>query len=91
MPIQWARALQMGDDSYRVLLATSEPMGFSWAKQADDTVTIFQLDLDSKRLGTGVIVINPELGWDDKRNGITVKQTNIKPIELTSVSYKKIE
>ena len=91
MPIQWARALQMGDDSYRVLLATSEPMGFSWAKQADDTLTIFQLDLNSKRLGTGVMVINPELGWDDKRNGITVKQQDIKPIELTSVSYKKIE
>ena len=91
MPIQWARALQMGDDSYRVLLATSEPMGFSWAKQADDTLTIFQLDLDSKRLGTGVMQINPELGWDDNRGGITVQQTNIKPIELSSVSYKKIE
>jgi lipid-binding SYLF domain-containing protein len=91
LPIQWARALQMGDDSYRVLLATSEPMGFSWAKQAENTLTIFQLDLDSKRLGTGVMQINPELGWDDKRNGITVKQQDIKPIELSSVSYKKIE
>jgi len=91
LPIQYARALQMSDDTYRVLLATSEPMGFSWAKQADDTLTIFQLDLDSKRLGTGVMQINPELGWDDKRNGITVKQQNIKPIELSSVSYKKIE
>jgi hypothetical protein len=66
-------------------------MGFSWAKQADDTLTIFQLDLDSKRLGTGVMQINPELGWDDNRGGITVQQTNIKPIELSSVSYKKIE
>lgn len=91
MPIQYARALQMGNDTYRVLLATSEPMGFSWAKQADDSLTIFQLDLDSKRLGTGVMQINPELGWDDKRGGITVKQTNIKPIELSSVSYKKID
>jgi len=90
MPIQWARALQMGDD-YRVLLATSEPMGFSWAKQAENTVTIFQLDLNTKRLGSGVLQMNPELGWDDKRNGITVQQQDLKPIELTSVSYKKIE
>lgn len=90
IPIQWARALQMGD-TYRVLLATSEPMGFSWAKQPENTVTVFQLDLDTKRLGTGVMVMNPELGWDDERNGITVQQTNLKPIKLTSVSYKKIE
>jgi hypothetical protein len=74
-----------------VLLATSEPMGFSWAKQAENTVTIFQLDLNTKRLGSGVLQMNPELGWDDKRNGITVQQQDLKPIELTSVSYKKIE
>ena len=90
IPIQYARALQMGDN-YRVLLATSAPMGFSWAKQADDTVTIFQLDLDTKRLGSGVMVMNPELGWDDQRGGITVQQTDLRPIKLTSVSYKKIE
>ena len=90
IPIQYARALQMGDN-YRVLLATSEPMGFSWAKQAENTVTIFQLDLDTKRLGTGVMVMNPELGWDDQRDGITVQQTDLRPIKLTSVSYKKIE
>jgi lipid-binding SYLF domain-containing protein len=90
IPIQYARALQMGDN-YRVLLATSEPMGFSWAKQPENTMTIFQLDLDSKRLGTGVLVMNPELGWDDELNGITVKQQDLKPIKLTSVSYKKTE
>ena len=90
LPIKWARALQMGDN-YRVLLATSEPMGFSWAKQAENTLTIFQLDLDTKRLGSGVLQMNPELGWDDDRNGITVQQTNLKPVRLTSVSYKKIE
>ncbi len=91
LPIQWARALQIDEDHYRVLLATSEPMGFSWAKQDEDSVTIFQLDLDSKRLGSGVMVISAELGWDDKLNGVTVKQQTIKPIKLTSVSYKKIE
>lgn len=90
VPIQWARALQMGD-RYRVLLATSEPMGFSWAKQAENSLTIFQLDLDSNRLGSGVLQMDPELGWDDNRNGITVQQKNIKPVRLTSVSYKKID
>ncbi len=90
IPIQYARALQMGDN-YRVMLATSEPMGFSWAKQAENSLTIFQLDLDTKRLGTGVMVMNPELGWDDQRNGITVQQTDLRPVKLTSVSYKKIE
>ena len=90
IPIQYARALQMGDN-YRVLLATSEPMGFSWAKQGENTVTIFQLDLDSKRLGSGVLQMNPELGWDDDRNGITVQQQDLKPVRLTSVSHKKID
>ena len=90
IPIQYARALQMGDN-YRVLLATSEPMGFSWAKQAENSLTIFQLDLDTKRLGSGVLQMNPELGWDDERNGITVQQQDLRPIKLTSVSYKKIE
>lgn len=78
-------------DNYRVLLATSEPMGFSWAKQAENSLTIFQLDLDTKRLGSGVLQMNPELGWDDERNGITVQQQDLRPIKLTSVSYKKIE
>jgi hypothetical protein len=88
MPIHYARALQMGSN-YRVLLATAAPLGFAWAEKEGGTV--FQLDLDPDRLGTGVMQMNPELGWDDNRGGVTVQQTNIKPIELSSVSYKKIE
>lgn len=89
IPIQWARALQMGQN-YRVLLATSEPMGFSWA-QNQGSPTVFQLDLAADRLGSGVMQMNPELGWDDNRGGITVQQKNIRPIPLSSVSYRKIE
>ncbi|MGB5513424.1 MAG: YSC84-related protein, partial [Thermoanaerobaculia bacterium] len=68
LPIQYARALQIDDNHYRVVLATTGPMGFSWAKQEENSATVFQLDLDSKRLGNGVMVLDPELGWDDKLN-----------------------
>ena len=88
LPIQYARALQMGTN-YRVLLGTTAPLGFAWADEEGGTV--FQLDLDPDRLGSGVMQMNPELGWDDNRGGVTVQQTNIKPIELSSVSYRKIE
>ena len=96
--MQYAYAVDMGEDAeyrYRVVMGSTEPMGFASAKQVakkvEDNFTIVQLDLNESNVGTGVIVMGPELGWAEDGNRVTIGQRTLSPIKLTSVSYKKID
>jgi lipid-binding SYLF domain-containing protein len=96
--MQYAYAVDRGEDAeyrYRVVMVSTNPMGFASAKQiakrVEDNFTVVQLDLTEKHVGTGVIVMGPKVGWDEDKDRVTIDQRTLNPIELTSVSYKKID
>ncbi len=92
--LQYAYASQMEDGKWRVTLGTAAPVAFAHARQEaemqEDNVSVIQLTLDAKHVGTGVVQMGPEFKYDDK-DGVTIKQRAIDPVKLTSVSYKKID
>jgi lipid-binding SYLF domain-containing protein len=92
--LQWVRSVDMGDQNWRVLMASSEPVENALAKhlvgQVEDQMSVMQLDLDANHVGTGVLQIAPEIAIDaDGR--LTVKQRRVNPVKLTSVSYRKLD
>jgi lipid-binding SYLF domain-containing protein len=94
IPIQWARATEKpGDEGFRVNLISSEPLGFAWEEKSEDNFSIIQMDvnLQEKSVGTGVIQMGAELSVDDTKGISIVGGPDLRPIRLTSVSYKKIE
>jgi lipid-binding SYLF domain-containing protein len=92
--LQWARAFDMGDDKYRVILASSDPVENALAahltSQVKDNFSIIQLDVDANHVGTGVLQLGPELSVDSEGR-ISVKQGRVNPVKLTSVSYSKMD
>lgn len=93
--IQWARAVEMDNGNYRVILATTDPVEQALAAQqmaqAKDKFSIMQLDINEKHVGTGVLLMGPELRYDEK-TGVTVHQRGqLSPIKLSSVSYEKLD
>jgi lipid-binding SYLF domain-containing protein len=93
IPIQWARASEKpGKPGFRVNLISSEPLGFAWEEKTEDNFTIIQMDvnLNEKNVGTGVIQMGAELEVDDVKGISIVGGPDLRPIRLTSVSYKKI-
>lgn len=92
--LQWARSFDMGDNKYRVILASSEPVSNALAQhlvgQVKDDMTIMQLDLDANRVGTGVLQIGPELGVDSDGR-ITIQQRRVNPVKITSVNSKSLD
>ena len=92
--LQWARSFDMGDNKYRVILASSEPVSNALAQhlvgQVKDDMTIMQLDLDANRVGTGVLQIGPELGVDSEGR-ITIQQRRVNPVKITSVNSKSLD
>jgi lipid-binding SYLF domain-containing protein len=92
--VQWAHYIDMGDNKYRVMLASSEPVENALAQhlvgQAKDDMSIMQLDIDANRVGTGVLQIGPEIGVDSDGH-ITIKQRRVNPVKITSVSYHELD
>ena len=94
--IQWSRAVKMDDGNWRVILASASPVEQALAAhqmdEAGSHFSLIQLDInDSDHAGTGVIVIGPELQYSEKA-GVSIKPAGqLKPIKLTSVSYKKLD
>lgn len=91
MMIEYAYYTEMPDGTYRVILGSTQPMAFlnpkAQASRLEENVTVIQLDLNKDRLGTGVIQMGAEIGWDD---GVTIKSDyRTDPVKLESVSYKK--
>jgi hypothetical protein len=76
-----------------VNLISSEPLGFAWEEKSEDNFTIIQMDVNpnEKNVGTGVIQMGAELNVDDTKGISIVGGPDLRPIRLTSVSYKKIE
>jgi lipid-binding SYLF domain-containing protein len=93
-PVQWARYTDMGNDTYRVILASSEPVENALAQhmvgQVKDDMSIMQLDVDAKGVGTGVLQIGPEIGVDSDGR-ITIQQRRVNPVTLKSVSSRKLD
>jgi lipid-binding SYLF domain-containing protein len=93
MVIQYAYWTKMPNDMYRVILGSTEPMTFlnpkAQASRIDENVTVIQLDLEENRVGTGVVQMGAEIGWDD---GVTIhSDQRTPPVKLSSVSYKKLQ
>ncbi|MGB5889268.1 MAG: YSC84-related protein [Thermoanaerobaculia bacterium] len=92
--LQWARYIDMGDNNYRIILASSEPVSNALAQhlvgQVKDDMTIMQLDIDAKHVGTGVLQIGPEIGVESDGR-ITIQQRRVNPVKITSVSYKELD
>lgn len=93
--VQWARAVEMADDTWRIILASTEPVEQALAAhqtgQAKDFFSIIQLDVDKNHVGTGVLLMGPELSYDEN-TGVSVKQRGqSNPVKLTSVSYRKLD
>ena len=92
MTIQYAFWTEMPGNKYRVILGSTDPMAFlnpkAQASRLKENVTVIQLDLDQNRVGTGVVQMGAEIGWD---NGVTIKaDKRTPPVRLTSVSYKEL-
>jgi lipid-binding SYLF domain-containing protein len=92
MAIEYAYWTKMPDGNYRVILGSTDPMAFlepkARASDIAENVTVIQLDLNEDRVGTGVIQMGAEIGWDEHVTISSDKRT--PPVKLSSVSYKKI-
>jgi lipid-binding SYLF domain-containing protein len=94
--VQWARAVQKTDGNWRIILASTDPIEQALAAhqtgQMKDNFSLIQLDVDDKNhVGTGVLLMGPELSYDES-TGVTVKQRGqMNPIKLTSVSYRELD
>lgn len=92
--IQWARYTDMGDDNYRVILASAKPVENALAQhlvgQVKDDMSLMQLDVTPKGVGTGVLQIAPEISVDSE-GYISVKQRRVNPVKLTSISSAPLD
>jgi len=91
--IDYAYWTKMDDDHYRVILGSTEPMAFlnprEQASMMKENVTVIQLDLNKEKVGTGVIQMGAEIGWDEH---VTISaDQRTPPVKLSSVSYKEID
>ena len=92
--VQWARYIDMGDNNFRIILASSEPVENALAQhmvgQVKDDMSIMQLDVAPDKVGTGVLQIGPEIGVDSDGR-ISIQQRRVNPVKITSVSYKELD
>jgi len=94
--LQWARAVEMDNGNWRVILASSDPVEFALAAQqaakVEGNFSIIQLDIDKNQVGTGVLQMGAQINYDNQ-HGVTIHQpgSQVKPVKLTSVSYRKMD
>jgi lipid-binding SYLF domain-containing protein len=87
VPLRYAYAEKQPNDHWKVILGTTEPLGFvsSWAgtKGAEHDVSVIILDVDGHHTGTGQLFLGTDLKWGDK--GPVIDQSNSVTVDLTDV------
>ncbi len=92
IPLLYAYQTELPDGTFKVLLGTTEPMGFGvqrqQAEKMENNVTLIELDLNAKGAGTGVMSMGAEYSFDEKRDMVSIDKVTLAPVRLTSVSAK---
>ena len=88
-PIRYARAVDVGDGTRRILLATDRPVSFAEAyansQLGDYDVTLVELTVDASGNGTGVLSLGTEVVWNKETEKLEVTNVTSQPVRLENV------